>query len=354
MKGLILSGGDGTRLRPITHTNAKQLVPIANKPILFYGIEAMAAAGITEIGIVVGDTADEIRDAVGDGSQWGVSITYLHQEAPLGLAHCVLIARGFLGDDAFLMFLGDNMLEQKLADFLEGFNPVPPDRTAARILLKKVENPSAFGVAEIGADGCVEQLVEKPEIPASDLALVGIYLFGQAIHDAVRAIKPSQRGELEITDAIQWLIDEGLSVEHRELTGWWIDTGKKDPLLTCNRLVLDTIEAANYGDLTDTTCDGSVRIEAGARVSGSVLNGPLVIGRNAEVVDSRLGPYVSVGDDSRVLSSVIDNSVLLSSVIVDNVDRITNSLIGQEAEVRGPANTPIRLMLGDHSVVELG
>ena len=354
MKGLILSGGAGTRLRPITHTSAKQLVPIANKPILFYGIEAMVAAGIETIGIITGHTGPEIRDAVGDGSRWGATITYLPQEAPLGLAHAVMVARDFLGDDSFVMYLGDNMLEEQLDEFVEGFHPEVHGSPSARILLKKVEDPHLFGVAELSDDGRIVRLVEKPEHPESDLALVGIYLFGPAIHEAVDAIEPSERGELEITDAIQWLIDQGFSIEHRELQGWWIDTGKKDPLLTCNRLVLDTIGTANDGDLTDTTCDGSVRIEAGARVSGSVLNGPLVIGRNAEVVDSRLGPYVSVGDDSRVLSSVIDNSVLLSGVIVDDVDRVTNSLIGQEAEVRGPTNTPVRLMLGDHSIVELG
>jgi glucose-1-phosphate thymidylyltransferase len=252
MKGLILSGGAGTRLRPITHTSAKQLVPIANKPILFYGIEDMAAAGIADIGIIVGDTRAEIMAAVGDGSRFGVRVTYIPQDAPLGLAHCVLIAREFLGDDDFVMYLGDNMLEQGLAEFVAEFET---DRAqaakapAAQILLAKVPNPTAFGVAEIDGAGEVVRLVEKPEVPPSDLALVGVYLFDPTIHEAVASIAPSPRGELEITDAIQWLIDNGHRVRHEVLRGWWIDTGKKDPLLECNRLVLDTLEPRLAGKI---------------------------------------------------------------------------------------------------------
>ena len=241
MKGLILSGGAGTRLRPITHTSAKQLVPIANKPILFYGIEAMARAGIREIGIIVGSTREEIKSAVGDGSQFGVKVTYIPQDEPLGLAHCVLIADKFLGDDDFIMYLGDNMLEQGLEEFVTDFESARAsknenDKPSAQILLCHVEDPRHFGVAEVDKNGHVVRLVEKPKDPPSDLALVGVYLFDKTINKAVRSIKPSARGELEITDAIQWLVDNKLSVRHKVLQGWWIDTGKKDPLLECNRL----------------------------------------------------------------------------------------------------------------------
>jgi len=249
MKGLILAGGAGTRLRPITHTSAKQLVPVANKPILYYGIEDMADAGIREIGIIVGDTADEIRAAVGDGSQWGVSVTYIPQDAPLGLAHCVLIARDFLGDDDFVMYLGDNMLQQGLAEFVQRFEAARTrdgaTAPAAQILLAKVDDPRQFGVAEVTQTGEVVRLVEKPADPPSDLALVGVYLFDAHIHDAVRAIDPSARGELEITDAIQWLLVHECRVVHEVLEGWWIDTGKKDPLLESNRYILETLEPAS-------------------------------------------------------------------------------------------------------------
>ncbi|NDF69500.1 MAG: glucose-1-phosphate thymidylyltransferase, partial [Actinobacteria bacterium] len=253
MKGLILSGGAGTRLRPITHTSAKQLVPIANKPILFYGIEAMKKAGINEIGIIVGDTRKEIMSAVGDGSQFGVKATYIPQDQPLGLAHCVLIAHEFLGDDDFVMYLGDNMLEQGLEGFVSEFESARAKggKTAptAQILLCHVDDPRQFGVAEVTKEGHVKRLVEKPKDPPSDLALVGVYLFDKTINEAVRAIKPSKRGELEITDAIQWLIEQGKTVRHEVLRGWWIDTGKKDPLLECNRLVLEVLEPRNEGSV---------------------------------------------------------------------------------------------------------
>src|SRR5262245_35275314 len=235
MKALILAGGAGTRLRPITHTRAKQLVPVANKPILFYGIEAMVAAGITEIGVIVGDTRAEVMDALGDGSRFGAAITYVPQDAPLGLAHCVLIARDFLGDDDFVMYLGDNMLEQDLATFVQEFEAARgragADAPAAQILLAHVDDPTQFGVADVNEAGEVLALVEKPAVPPSDLALVGVYLFDPEIHTAVASIEPSARGELEITDAIQWLLQRGHRVRHEVLRGWWIDTGKKDPLL---------------------------------------------------------------------------------------------------------------------------
>src|SRR5687767_1434789 len=273
MKGLILAGGHGTRLRPITHTSAKQLVPVANKPILFYGIEDMAAAGIKEIGIIVGDTRAEIMEAVGDGSRFGVSVTYIPQDEPLGLAHCVLIARDFLGDDDFVMYLGDNMLQQGLDGFIDRFEAAQQaagtptldgghDAPAAQILLCPVPDPHRFGVAEVDDKGHVVRLVEKPADPPSNLALVGVYLFTSAIHEAVAAIAPSERGELEITDAIQWLTDHGHVVRHEVLEGWWLDTGKKDPLLESNRRVLETIEGHIAGTVDETSVvDGRVVLE---------------------------------------------------------------------------------------------
>jgi glucose-1-phosphate thymidylyltransferase len=353
VKGLILAGGSGTRLRPLTHSNAKQLVPIANKPILFYGIERMADVGIREIGIVVGETSEEIRNAAGDGSRWGVDITYIPQEAPLGLAHCVLIARDFLGDSPFLMYLGDNMLEESLAPLTAGFHD-GDDEASARILLAKVDDPSNFGVAQLGADGRVERLVEKPAEPPSDLALVGVYVFAPTIHEAVRGITPSTRGELEITDAIQWLIDHGNAVEHRIIDGWWIDTGKKDPLLECNRLVLDTIAPDLVGEVDDhSTIEGSVQLDGGATVTRSTIIGPTVIGADAVVEDSVVGPYASIGDRCHLTEVRIDHSVLLPDVTVNGPLSITDSLVGRHSKITHGGDRH-RLMVGDHSMIEIG
>jgi glucose-1-phosphate thymidylyltransferase len=362
MKGLILSGGAGTRLRPITHTSAKQLVPIANKPILFYGIESMAAAGITDIGIVVGDTKDEIKAAVGDGSQFGVRVTYIPQHAPLGLAHCVRIARDFLGDDDFVMYLGDNMLEQGLGQFVERFTAEREGSlwanapAVAQILLKEVPNPTAFGVAEVDAEGRVVRLVEKPKDPPSNLALVGVYLFTSRIHDAVAAIAPSPRGELEITDAIQWLIDQGERVRHEVLKGWWIDTGKKDPLLECNRMVLDTLEAKVSGDVdADSIVEGRVVIEVGASLINSRVRGPAIIGSGTRIVNSYIGPYSSIASGCAIIDSDLEHSVVLERSRIVGVVRLTDSLIGRDVEVQRSQARPAatRMMLGDDSRVEL-
>jgi len=365
VKGLILSGGAGTRLRPITHTSAKQLVPIANKPILFYGIEDMAAAGIEDIGIIIAPaTGDEIREHVGDGSQFGVKITWIPQDEPLGLAHCVLIARDFLGDDDFVMYLGDNMLEQGLKQFVDQFEsardaaatPQGNNPPAAQILLARVDNPSAFGVAEIGPDGEVLQLVEKPEIPPSDLALVGVYLFDPTIHTAVRSIEPSPRGELEITDAIQWLVTNGHRVNHDVLVGWWIDTGKKDPLLECNRLVLDTIARRVEGEVdSSSSIDGRVVIEPGAKIVNSTVRGPAVIGAGTIIEDSHVGPYSSIGIDCRVTRSEVDNSVLLRRSSITDISRLADSLDGRDTEITKGEARPraIRVMLGDHCHIEI-
>ena len=366
MKGLILSGGEGTRLRPLTHTRAKQLVPIANKPVLFYVIEELAAAGITEIAIVVGETHQEIRDAVGDGSDFGVSVTYIRQEAPLGLAHCVLIAEEFLGDDCFVMYLGDNMLEQGLGEFVERFeksreqtpslmDDAGPSR--AQILLTPVDNPSSFGVAELNADGDVVNLVEKPADPPSNLALVGVYLFDSAIHEAVRSIEPSARGELEITDAIFWLIQNDYRVSHQLLDGWWIDTGKKDPLLECNRLVLDTVVRRLEGAVDDASkVEGRVVISEGAKIVNSTVRGPAVIGANTRIENTFIGPYTSIGDECVITDAELDHSVVLEGCRIDGTNRITDSLIGQHVRVtRSPERRQAsRLMLGDHSNLELG
>jgi glucose-1-phosphate thymidylyltransferase len=367
MKGLILSGGAGTRLRPITHTSAKQLVPVANKPILFYGIEDMAEAGITEVGIIVGETADEIRAAVGDGSRWGIDVTYIPQDAPEGLAHCVLIAQDFLGDDDFVMYLGDNLLRQGIAEFVEAFEQ---DRAAAaelrldgdqqapsaQILLTRVHDPERFGVAELDAAGHVVRLVEKPKDPPSDLALVGVYLFDRSIHEAVRTIDPSPRGELEITDAIQWLIDHGHKVRHEVLDGWWKDTGKLEPLLEGNRLVLETIEPSVEGTVDESSrLEGRVVIQAGAEIINSHIRGPAVIGERTRIVDSYIGPYTSVYYDCEIRGTELEHSIILEESKILDLPRVTDSLVGKQVVARRSDARPsaIRLMLGDHSRVEV-
>ena len=367
MKALILAGGAGTRLRPITHTRAKQLVPVANKPILFYGLEAISDAGIVEVGIIVGDTADEVRAAVGDGSDWGLKVTYLPQDAPLGLAHCVLIARDFLGDDDFVMYLGDNLLKQSLAEFVASFEadrqraatPTLVDNVAtpvAQILLKRVDDPQRFGVAEVDDEGGIVRLVEKPEVPPSDLALVGVYLFDPHVHEAVAAIQPSPRGELEITDAIQWLIDAGHRVRSEVLDGWWIDTGKLTPLLEANRLLLEVIERRLDGTIDEKSqIDGRVVVEASAEVHDSVLRGPVVIGAGTIVRDSFIGPFTAVGDRCVVERSEIEHSVVLDDSRILAAGRIEDSLLGHHVEVTRSERRPraTRLMVGDHSQIDL-
>lgn len=357
MKALILAGGAGTRLRPITHTSAKQLVPVANKPILFYGLEAMVAAGITEIGIIVGDTRNEVMAEVGDGSDFGARVTYLPQDEPLGLAHCVLIAREFLADDDFVMYLGDNLLEQDLAAFVDAFassrdGAEPP---SAQILLKSVPDPHRFGIATLDAAGNVVRLVEKPADPPSDLALVGVYLFDPSIHQAVAAIEPSGRGELEITDAIQWLIDRGHRVRCETLSGWWIDTGKLTPLLEANRLLLERLETSIEGSVdADSSIDGRVVIAAGARVVRSRIRGPVTIGAGAQVVDSFIGPFTAIGADCDIVNSEVEHSVVMQSSRISDIPRLEDSLIGREAVVTRTQTRPraLRLMVGDHCQID--
>jgi glucose-1-phosphate thymidylyltransferase len=357
VKGLILSGGRGTRLRPITYTSAKQLVPVANKPILFYGIEDMAAAGITDVGIVVGDTHAEIEAAVGDGSQFGVDATYIRQDAPRGLAHCVLIARDFLADDDFVVYLGDNLLQQGLKDFVERFEVERmTGETVAQILLSPVPDPQRFGVAEVDDVGHVLRLVEKPAEPPSNLALVGVYLFDPSIHEAVRSIEPSARGELEITDAIQWLIDEGRHVCHEILQGWWLDTGKKDPLLESNKRVLETLEPRIDGTLDDNSVvEGRVVIESGAELIDSRVTGPAIIGENTRLVDSTIGPYTAVASNCEIVDSEIELSVICENCRIQGIRRMSDSLLGRNVEVARSGLWPrvTRLLLGDDSSVDL-
>src|SRR5918998_3795494 len=314
LKGLILSGGRGTRLRPITYTSAKQLVPVANKPVLFYGIEAMAAAGIREIGIIIApETGDEVRAAVGDGSRFGVTVTYLVQDEPLGLAHAVLTAEPFLDGAPFVMYLGDNLLQDGIVELVDAFRAGEPD---ALILLTPVPDPQNYGVAELGADGQVVRLSEKPPEPASDLALVGVYMFTPEVHAAAKAIEPSGRGELEITDAIQWLVDGGKRVEPHVVQGWWKDTGRLDDMLEANRLILETIERSVEGELVEAQVDGRVIIEPGARLERTTVRGPAIIGAGARLTDCYIGPYTAVGSDCVIERAEVEHSILLEGSAV--------------------------------------
>jgi len=351
MKGLILSGGKGTRLRPITHTSAKQLVPVANKPVLYYGLEALVSAGITEIGIVVGETQAEIRASVGDGSAFGARVTYIEQDAPRGLAHAVLISEDFIKGDPFVMYLGDNLLNRGIGRFVEEFSREKP---AAQILLARVPDPQMFGVAEL-AHGRVVRLVEKPKEPKSDLALVGVYMFSAEVFASVKRIKPSFRNELEITDAIQDLIDRGLEVRPHIVEGWWKDTGKLEDMLEANRLILDTMERKIEGTVDDASrIEGKVVIAAGASVERSVVRGPVVIGAGAKISGAYIGPFTSIGDNVTLRETEIEHSIVLEgATITDIANRIEDSLIGRNVSIyRLPVRpSAYRFMLGDNSEV---
>ncbi len=359
IKGLILSGGSGTRLRPLTYSSAKQLVPVANTPVLFYGIKAMAAAGITDLGIIISpQTGDEIRQAVGGGSSFGASVTWIVQDEPAGLAHCVQIAQDFLDADPFVMYLGDNILEQPLAGFVQSFADSLSVSTtpAARILLAKVPDPSMFGVAELDTTGSVVSLVEKPTNPASDLALVGVYMFTDAIHAAIAQITPSPRGELEITDAISTLITSGKPVDSEILDGWWIDTGKKDSLLEANRLVLDHLISDPNSDMSDIRPEISPKIgnATDVEITASTIQTPSVIGDNVLIANSHIGPYTAIGPNCQIINSTISNSVILEGAQLTDVNGLTDSLIGRHSTIKGsPATTAAHLTLGDHCELEL-
>ena len=351
LKGLILSGGAGTRLRPITHTSAKQLVPVANKPVLFYGIEALVEAGVTEIGIVIApETGEEIRAAVGNGSELGAEVTYIPQASPDGLAHAVLTAEEFLGNDSFVMYLGDNLLRDGISSLTDAFRKNEPD---ALILLTQVLRPQDYGVAELDGDRVV-RLVEKPVDPPSDLALVGVYMFTAKVFDAARAIEPSPRGELEITDTIQWMIDDGLAVEQHRVKGWWKDTGQLADMLEANRLVLEDIERKIDGELIDSQVEGQVIVESGAVLERTKVRGPAVIGANAHVADSYIGPYTAIGPDCELTGTEIEHSILLAGAQVRDLGtRMEASLLGRNVKITRADGLPrtLRMMVGDNSEV---
>jgi glucose-1-phosphate thymidylyltransferase len=353
MKALVLSGGAGTRLRPITHTSAKQLLPVANKPVLFYGLESIRDAGITEVGIVLGDTAEAIKAAVGDGSAFGLSTTYIRQKAPLGLAHAVLVSRDFLGDDDFVMYLGDNFIVGGITPLVEEFRSKRPD---AQIMLTPVTDPREFGVAELDDTGQVVGLEEKPRQPKSNLALVGVYIFSPSVHEAVRTLKPSWRGELEITEAIQRLIDHGYAVRSSVISGYWKDTGNVTDMLEVNRMVLETAEPRQDGTV-DVASEiiGRVVIESDAQVRGSRIVGPVIIGARTKVTGSYVGPFTAVAEDCTIDDSEIEYSIVLTGASIRGVRRIEASIIGHDVEVTPAPRVPKahRLVLGDHSKVQI-
>jgi len=353
MRGLILSGGKGTRLRPLTHTSAKQLVPVANKPVLFYGIEAMAAAGIEEVGIIIApETGAEIREAAGDGSAFGIRIEYIEQEAPLGLAHALLTAEPFLGDSPFVMYLGDNLLRDGIVDLVKTFRTEEPD---ALILLTPVPDPESYGVAELN-DGRVARLVEKPKQPQTDLALVGVYMFTPAIFEAARSIEPSWRNELEITDAIQVLVDRGMRVDPHIVHGWWKDTGQVQDMLEANQLILDDLSERVEGELVDSRVEGRVVIEEGARLERATVRGPAIVGRGSRITDAYIGPYTAIGDDVTISRAELEHSIVLGgSSIADLEYRIEASLIGKNVRIgRGPAlPKAYRFVVGDNADVQI-
>jgi glucose-1-phosphate thymidylyltransferase len=354
LKGLILSGGAGTRLRPITHTSAKQLVPVANKPVLFYGIEALVDAGVTEIGIIIApETGDEIREAAGDGSEFGAKITYIVQDKPAGLAHAVLTAKPFIGDSPFVMYLGDNLLRDGLRGLVSTFIEEQPD---ALILLTPVDDPQSYGVAELDGERIV-RLIEKPKDPPSNLALVGVYLFSPLIFAASEALEPSWRGELEITEAIQGLIDDGKRVQSEVVRGWWKDTGQLADMLEANRLVLEELETQIDGDIDgESRVEGRVVLEEGASLTRSVVRGPAVIGAGACIEDAYIGPYTSIGDGVHIRRSEVEHSIVLSGSVVEDLEtRMEASLLGRNVKLSRSAGVPktLRLLVGDNSEIEI-
>jgi glucose-1-phosphate thymidylyltransferase len=353
LKGLILSGGKGTRLRPLTYTRTKQLMPIANKPILFYGIEALAGAGIRDIGIIVGETKDEVMEAVGDGSRWGIKVTYIEQQQPLGLAHALFTARDFLKDAPFVMYLGDNLLKNGISSLIDDFRRSAPN---SQILLASVPNPEHFGVAELDNNRVV-RLEEKPVKPRSKWALVGVYMFDHHIFEAEAVLQPSKRGELEITDAIQYLIDSGYRVESHIVDGWWKDTGKLEDMLEANRLILETLPHNIEGDVESSSrIDGRVGIGKGAKISGSTIRGPAIIGENTIIENAFIGPFTSIQDGCEIRNSEIQHSIMLrGSRLLDLKRRVEDSLIGMNVQIARSDRPPAayRFMIGDNSKIDI-
>jgi glucose-1-phosphate thymidylyltransferase len=351
MRGLVIAGGHGTRLRPLTHTSAKQLIPVANKPVIFYPLGDLADAGITEVGVIVAPhSADDIRATVGDGSSLGLRVTYILQEQALGIAHAILTAESFLEAEPFVAYLGDNVLQGGVRPLVERFERERPN---ASVLLTRVPDPSAFGVAELDGERIV-RLVEKPSQPPSDLVLVGVYLLDHHIFEAARSIRPSWRGELEITDALQAMIDRGLDVRAHIHTGWWLDTGKKDDMLEANRVILDSLEARVEGEVdASSRIEGKVVVAEGAKVVRSRIRGPVIVGENAVIVDSYVGPFTAIGDGCRVEESEVDHSILLAGSRIVGVERVTDSILGREAEVVRDPSSPkaYRFLIGDQSSV---
>lgn len=352
MKALVLSGGKGTRLRPLTFTCAKQLIPVANKPILGYVLDQVAATTIRKVGVITApETGRYVEDYVGDGSSWSLKVSYIPQE-PLGLAHAVKTAKRFLGQDSFVMCLGDNLTGQGLNMFVKKFKSEHLD---ALIILKEVENPSSFGIAQLDEKGNIVHLVEKPKTPMGNLAIIGTYLFSNKIHQAIERIKPSWRGELEITDAIEEMIRMGFSVKAEILASWWLDTGKKDDILSANAKILDEyIDRQVKGTVTNSIVDGRVKVDSEAKIINSTVRGPSVIGKNVLIENSFIGPYTSIGDNSKVLNSNMEYCVVQEDVVVRDVERIEDSLIGKNAKVtRNQRNRTIKLHVGDYSEVEV-
>lgn len=355
MKALILAGGKGTRLRPLTYTAAKQLIPIANKPTILFGIESIIEAGITDIGIIVGDTRNEIRTELGDGSKFGAKFTYIEQDEPLGLAHAVLIAEEFMAGEPFLMYLGDNLVQNGVKTFVEDFRANRPN---AMVLLNPVQNPSSFGVVVL-KDGQIERLVEKPKEPPSDLALVGVYFFDSTVFQAVKSIKPSKRNELEITDALQWLVDQGYVVAPHVIHKWWKDTGKPEDMLEANRIVLGNRkhDAEILGEVDEhSSITPSVDVQEGAQIRNSIVRGPAIIGRNAVIEDAYIGPFTSIGANVKICNAEVENSIVCDDAVIRDVQgRLDGCLLGRGVSIISVARKPTSssFVLGDNSSIVL-
>lgn len=351
MKALILSGGHGTRLRPITHSQQKQLIPVANKPILFYPIEDVIEAGADEIGIILGPNKDQVIDTV-NSADWDADIEFIYQGEPKGLAHTILIAEEFLGDEEFIMYLGDNIIKGGIARHEEKFRNLKPD---SLVLLTQVDDPQRFGVAEFDDQGKVRRLVEKPKVPPSNFALAGIYFFNPIIIEACKSIKPSSRNELEITDAIQWLIDNNRRVEASKIEGWWKDTGKSEDILEANRLILDDINPKNEGLLKESRLFGRTVVGSGTEILNSTIKGPCIIGKDCKIFNSYIGPYTSINDGCSIEGTEIEDSVIMSDCMILNAGRVLESLIGKNVKIRENVLKPLgnRFVVGDNSDIVL-